>query len=448
MDDEILCHPSLACLPLTGFLTPTSEVPMPHHHGMVTGYREHLRGRSLTPFRLSEGARLTARLGTPSAGSSFANLSARFGERIENDRISHLANSSLRTYRTGSTHFINFCTANGFSVLNLGSNLSALQLRVLIEFYVDYVRYIRHPPVRGDTVDSYVSHVAEFLIGSGQIETGGASLRSSTTNHLLRSYKKQDEDGNPKRSAVAIPLTYPLLCDAITIANEHFANNTGLRLGVSAALAIGYACSLRCSEYLLSSNETEIAHQVNSSQSFFWWGDQPFNVCLPTAYPDGLPDHFTTFLDKRKAGEGGPKSIARCADAEPDCLTTLFRFLYAYPPTLRKPLLSGYQGQINDHLVTQVLNKLARLHGFQSDRLRVHASVRSGVLTQLEDHDELTKRAVGGWNSTGGMIAYQKVTLRHATKISVDIHDRSLCPINITKLIYNTPTLPTTTTYG
>ena len=449
MVNEVLLRPPPSFLRSSGILEPSSPVQMPHHNGLVAWRTEPSCRRSVAQLQLSSGKRTETRIGDITEAQCFARLSARFGDRVEADRTGHLVASSQSTYGTGRSHFLAFCSEYGVPSADL-RHLSAISLCILMEYFIDFVQYSRVPPISGNTVSYYVTHVAEYLIALGVIEAGD-QLRSKTARQLIDSYRKSDSRGHPQRTVVAIPLTYPLLCDAITIASVIFASNHAIQYGVRAALCLGYGSSLRTAEYLRTSSKTDLNHQVSSSQSFFWWGDNAICVCSPHTYPSSptgsltIPDHFTTFLDNRKNGEGGPKSIARCATADPDCVTENFRFLSAYPPQPFQPLLSGYDGQITAKLIKSVLTALAQKHGFDPDRMQPHASIRAGVLTQLENHDEQTQRSVGGWNSLGGKLAYQKTSLRHASRISQDIHDSSLCPISITKLIYNTPANPSET---
>ena len=327
----------------------------------------------------------------------------------------------------------------GFSTSRL-RGFSLANYRILIEFYMDYVRHSRTPPIKGKVINSYVTHVAEFLIGQGFVEKG-ADIRSTSSAQMISGYNREDDVDNPQRTVAAIPLTYAIFCESIKTARLLLADTPITLRCVSAALALGYAGSLRTAEYLLTSNTTELRQQCNSSQSFFWWGDVSINVCDTHLYLLGIPDHFTTFLDSRKNGPGA-KSIARCSSADIDCLTLLYDCIKNDPPTPSSPLLSGTKGeQIIVAQIQRILDKVADKFGFDRSRMRPHASIRAGVLAQLELHDEATRLGTGGWNSVSGMRAYQKVSLQHASRIASDIHDASLCPIAVTQLIYNTPAI-------
>jgi hypothetical protein len=66
-------------------------------------------------------------------------------------------------------------------------------------------------------------------------------------------------------------------------------------------------------------------------------------------------------------------------------------------------------------------------------------------LAQLNQHSEETKKRCGGWNSTAGMMIYQRASLTHASTISDSIHDASACSIQHAQHIYNTEPVPLTT---
>ena len=256
-------------------------------------------------------------------------------------------------------------------------------------FYMDFVRNSRLPPIRASTIDQYLCHVAERLVLLYTIDNSSA-LRSTRSRFLLTSFRHEDTVGNPLRLHVAIPLSYCLLCDAITIIKDIFATDSAIVAGVTAAFALGYGASLRPGEYSGSATRhVDLDHQCSSSMTHFWFEGfpDPFCVTLPAAFPPLLiPTHFTSLLDRRKndpRGNGGPIAIAR-SGARIDCVTLIFNFLRTYSPLPHRPLLSGYHSQIDtDVHIRPVLWALADLHGFPRENMRASSSIRPGRLVQL-----------------------------------------------------------------
>ena len=268
---------------------------------------------------------------------------------------------------------------------------------------------------------------------------------------MLAGYSKEDFDTTPLSERACIPLTYPLLCSLIDIVTTTF---TGLPLqplgsAVIAGFALGYACSFRVNEYLLTdpSNPTPLRHQVNSSLSYFWWHNLPFCVCFPAAYPPGVPDHFSTVLQFAKndaRGHGGPKAISRCHLVPPlkDSLTVVFNFLCTNPPLPNAPLLSGLGSQLSRDIMITQLHLLADKHGLPRRRMKMHSSVRGGALVALENESDAVKLAQGCWSSVSGMRSYAGRSIQHAQQVTNLLHDPTLCPITYSQLQYAETSTP------
>ena len=263
----------------------------------------------------------------------------------------------------------------------------------------------------------------------------------------------------PVRHNTAIPFTYSLLCVTLTLISQLYTDSAYLKLGVSAAFALGYSCSTRSGQYLKTGHHIPLSNQLNSSLSYFWWGETYYSVCDPTLFPPfSLPDKFSSLIEfskNDKKGFGGPKAIARCLTVPPseDCLTILFNFLVCYPPLPHQPLLSGSFNttQIDASLhIKPVLDKLASMYGFNPAQLSVHSSIRSGALIALETQPDAVKLRQGCWTTLGGMHSYLRGTLNHASSITQLLHDPSIYSITELQNVYTTrslnPSLPSSDT--
>lgn len=317
-------------------------------------------------------------------------------------------------------------------------------MRSLITFFVDFARDSRTNgslPLKSNTVNQYVTHISDWLARANIIDSNGV-LRSQHTTFMLHGYKRADAIGNPLRLRQDIPFSYPIFTAAYTLCATQFCRSASLCAGVRAALALGYACSLRPSEYLSFSpgtRSTPLAHQVSSSLSHFWWGTTSHCVTDPHAFPAGTPSHFSSLLDYRKNcqdGQGGTIAIAASLSGDPDCLATLFAFLQAHPPAPATPIFSGFPGGIRADLhIKTVLHATARSLGLDPDRLSVHSSIRSGALYQMDAAPTDVQNSLGQWRSNQGRLAYQRPSLHSADMNTSHLHDASHRPLSFTRLL-------------
>ena len=114
----------------------------------------------------------------------------------------------------------------------------------------------------------------------------------------------------------------------------------GYCLAMQAAIALAFGLSLRPGEYLIDMNvPLPLSHQVNTTNSFFVYGDDAINVCDTHLYPVGvIPDVFFTMLDHLKndqRGVLGPRAVA--ANPHPSntqfcCVESLHTYCVAFPP--------------------------------------------------------------------------------------------------------------------
>ena len=326
------------------------------------------------------------------------------------------------------------------------SNASASDVHALIESFADYIRYSRTPPIKSVTINCYITHVNDWFI-TAHILSSPFPIRSQRLNFLLQSYTLQDFENTPARQKTVVPFTYNLLCEAILHIDTLFISANTCAF-IKAAFALGYACSLRTSQYLKGSHPTPLRKQCNSTVSYFWFNDTPLCICDPHLFPiNTIPDAFSCILQyskNDKHGNGGPKAIYRCSNIPPerDCLTILFRYLSLNPPSRQSPVLSNESGQINaSKHIRPVLNYLADKYGFDRSQLLIHSSIRSGALVSLHNESNSVKTAQGCWTTLQGMSSYLRGTLEHAKHVSQLLHDDSTCPISTLQHIYLTQDL-------
>ena len=315
-----------------------------------------------------------------------------------------------------------------------------------MENFADHLRHSRIPLMRSSTISCYLTHVSDWFI-TAHILSSPFPIRSQRLNFMLQSYTLYDFEHTPARQKTAVPFTYNLLCEAILYIDT-LGISANTRAFIKAAFALGYACSLRTTQYLKGSHSTPLRKQCNSSVSYFWFADTPFCICDPHLFPiDTIPDAFSCILQyskNDKNGIGGPKAISRCLHIPPDrdCLTILFRYLYSNPPSRESAVLSNESGQINaSKHIRPVLNHLADKFGFHRSQLLIHSSIRAGALVALNNEPNSVKAAQGCWTTVQGMSNYLRGTLEHAKHVSTLLHDNAICPIVTLQNIYLTQDL-------
>lgn len=271
------------------------------------------------------------------------------------------------------------------------------------------------------------------------------SVRNAKLTFMLCGYHNTDCVTCPLLDKQNIPLTYALLCDSVPHIIRLFSYSLIVQSAVTATLSLGYAASLRPSEYLhIVNRHVLIIKQLISCNSFFWFDDIPFGVCDPHAYPHSRPDMFSSLLTHRKndkLGKGSPIAIAR--PTKPvvfNCLQNLFDHLVLCPPLPNTPLLSGCNILITpaDH-IQPVLDALTNQHNLPPNKLLPHSSIRSAVLSQINDQSDEVKQRQGGWKSKSGMMIYTRPSFQHANLIANDIHDITKYPTTHLKHIFGSP---------
>ena len=262
------------------------------------------------------------------------------------------------------------------------------------------------------------------------------SVRNAKTTMMLHAYDNEDAIAHPLLDKQKIPLTFALLLDSFPHIESLFGHCPPLVFAVKAAFCLGYAASLRPSEYLHTTGRiVPDSKQVMSSTSYFWFNDAPYCVCDPTQYPTGeQPDLFSSILLQRKndkKAKGSPLAIANpTVDTNNiNCLLELFKYLQAHPPLPHTPLLSGCPVHITttSH-IKPILEALTHQHKFPPNKLMAHSSIRSAVLSQINDQSDEVKQRQGGWTSKAGMMIYTRPSFQHAINIANDIHDPTKVP--------------------
>jgi hypothetical protein len=304
-----------------------------------------------------------------------------------------------------------------------------------------YAVYLLDLPVLPHVANSYMSHVSRFLL-DGEYIAFPHEFRSARASQILQGAKKESNSAVPARLRVKIPLTYPLACSACDVAAK--SHSGGELLCIEAGIMLGFGLSTRPQELLRVGSTVPLSHQANSSLSFFWFDNVPYNVCNPSAYPRGmLPEGFSLLLDFNKNhnnGAGGPRAVWRSPDSTHRCcVLTAFKFLSRYPPAPNSPLLSGLGTQLSVFVISAVLKRTAVLHGLDPTRLLAH-SMRFGVICQLDSagFEDSTKMRQGDWSTVSGMRVYCHAAVNHAKRIAATVHDATLLPIHYSQHTYAT----------
>ena len=295
------------------------------------------------------------------------------------------------------------------------------------------------------TADQYVSHVVKWLRDHGCIESS-TQVRSELSRDVIKGLVNlHPSTGIPRRLRCKIPCTYHIFAAALQFAASMAGSDVRLALASRAALALGYALSLRPSEYLCTSPRGPW-RGAHSSLAFFWFPDDPFpySVCDPAAFPPGAtPTEFTLFLDFNKnhqAGDSGPRSMASAPPSSPFCcVRLLFDYVTQFPPSPHSPLLSGGGPHITVAHIRSIFAATARSLGLDPARLVCH-SLRSAAVSQmlaLPHYSDMDFRATGQWQSIAGIAPYAHTSLAHARRVAHALYDPAAHPLAATRLHYS-----------
>lgn len=322
---------------------------------------------------------------------------------------------------------------------------------MLIEYFLVYLtehRSALKPRLVSPRVaDQYVSHVIKHLLDNQWI-TARASARSDRSRDIVRGLTRHHATTQiAARLRCKIPCTFHIMVEALRQSASCYATPllAPVRSALRAALALGYALSLRPQEYLAVASTVPLWKRAHSSLAFFWFPglESPFSICSPDAFPPGLrPSAFTLFLDFNKNhqdGDSGPRSMVAAPSGSPFCcLSLLFDFLCQYPPLVDAPLLSGATTPITPRVVTALFSQTALALGLDPSRLVPH-SLRGAALSQMivstafSDVDLLVQ---GRWKSASGFRPYAHSSLAHARRVSPALYDPAAHPLAVTRLTY------------
>ena len=303
-------------------------------------------------------------------------------------------------------------------------------------------RYSRHTaPIKSNTINQYICHVVDYLV-TREYLLNPLVARSRRLTMLLCSYAMRDDDGLPTRLTGKIPITYNIACRMYALVNTLF-TPPGPCLAMHAAIALAFGLSLRPAEYLVDVNSPlPLSHQVNTTNSFFVYGDDAVNVCDTHLYPIRIiPDVFFTMLDHLKndqRGVLGPRAVAVNPHSSPThfcCVGTLYKYCLAYPPRPNTLLLSSHGSPVLWVDMRRLCNAVAIACQLDPARLVPH-SFRSGAQAQLELEDIARRMQQGGWKSAAGARTYARTVLAHAHAVTVQLHNADACPIDQTRLLF------------
>lgn len=299
--------------------------------------------------------------------------------------------------------------------------------------------------IRGSTVDQYVSHVVRHIFETEWVDNASALFRTRRSAAAISGFCNEDHLNHPQRLSCRIPLSADLMVKARVLSRQLYGSwSANLQLCIDAAFALGFALCLRACEYLLSLEESN--HVLLSHHAAFKWNADArfFQVTRPDLYPLhlGPPDFFVQLpntLKNDQWGKGGPSAVARAPLHAPFCcVTTLFAFFQRFPPRPNQPVLSGSPSTISVSFVNKFTRRLAIAHSLDPDRLLSH-SIRVGSVNQLESLGIHTQQVHGRWNTPEGLSAYTHASLAHASRVSAELHNPAIMPVELLRFTYMSP---------
>ena len=322
---------------------------------------------------------------------------------------------------------------------------TAPPLYMLFLYFAIHLRRMRssrnNVPIKSNTINQYICHVIDYLITRAYL-FDPALARSRRLTMLLCSYAMDDDEGLPTRLTGKIPITYNIACKMYSLVPTLFINHTSC-LAMHAAIAIAFGLSLRPGEYLVDVNKAlPFSHQVNTTNSFFVFGDDAINVCDVTLYPSNVkPDVFFTMLDHLKndqRGVLGPRAVAanpRSSLTHFCCVGALHVYCCTFPPEPKTLLLSSHGSSVLWIDMRRLCNAVAIACKLDPARLVPH-SFRSGAQAQLELEDIARRMQQGGWKTASGACTYARTALAHAHAVTAQLHNANTCSIDQTRLLF------------
>ena len=288
--------------------------------------------------------------------------------------------------------------------------------------------------VAAATANSYLSHVIKQAVERRSIPNSEA-IRTDYVSGVLEGLRRTNTvEQRPQRERVRIPMTYPLLLTAVAIAERLWGSMPVARDAITAALAIGYGCSLRPGEYLTSkARRRTTSKTVSASRVFLWWNTQSFTLSEPKHFPSGPADRVTVTLTSTKNdpyGKGMPRAVSRAPDgAQFCCVAAIERYARASRLTHDQPAISVGDTGLSWEYIRTITRLTAIEHGIDPKRLVPH-SLRHGAPTQMASCGipEADIRQQGGWASEKGARTYMLPTLTTADRAAPAIHSDTAVP--------------------
>lgn len=319
--------------------------------------------------------------------------------------------------------------------------------------------------LRPSTADQYIAHVSKMLFESNVIPSGTA-IRSETLKAVLKglSYSTTELARPPKSRSCYIPFTY----DMLILLNEHILSKISdrrRRTAILAAIAVGYGCSLRSSEYLpkLSvKNPFDPKRHISVDSTLIYFSD---GSCLPLDQLNSASAKaratFVTFgitvrKNHRKGTAGNPRLPAlsllpgscghRKSSQDDDRRICLVQCLIDYAvlckPVRGLPLFTANSAApISWSEVREIFRKFAVLMKIPPERFVPYSS-RYGVLTNMiaNGASEQLQLAQGDWTSKGGPLPYFRQSFQLARNVAPYVYDRQAGNLEEICAVYCDPT--------
>ena len=347
--------------------------------------------------------------------------------RAQNAFANSISASSRGAYSTGQRAYSKFRTVTGAPELGTGE-YPDLNAAAFLAYAVTELG------VAADTANSYLSHVIKQAVERRSVPNSD-SIRTNYVGGVLEGLRRANPtDQRPQRERVRIPMTYPLLLTAVSITEKLWGSMPLARNAITAALALGYGCSLRPGEYLTSKPRNRITPKtVAASRVFLWWNTQSYALSEPERFPGGPADRVTVTLTSTKNdpyGKGMPRAISRAPDgAQFCCVAAIERYARASRLAPDQPAISVGETGLSWEYIRTITRLTAIEHGIDPKRLVPH-SLRHGAPTQMASSGlpEADIRQQGGWASEKGARTYMLPTLTAADRAAPAIHSDSAVP--------------------
>ena len=146
------------------------------------------------------------------------------------------------------------------------------------------------------TANQYISHIVKGWVETKYIRSPN-EVRTAYLASIVDGFTRQADVGKPLQDRASIPMTYPLVLEAVKAIDRVYAEDYETATAMRAAFAIGFGCSLRPGEYLKLQDTRENFEQLCAGNVHFWWGDYAIPETQPERFPNAHADRLSMSVD-------------------------------------------------------------------------------------------------------------------------------------------------------